>query len=261
MDLRIYCGDVVRSIGFLGRYPVPARFFGSEPVPLATLAASFPLAGLLVTAPAAALLWILLSAGVDPMLTAAIALTVQILSTGALHEDGLADAADGLFGGRDRERALEIMKDSRVGTYGMLATMLSLLLRVLALSGLFHATLSPLTVTAALLATAALSRALMAWHWQALPAARAGGIAAGAGSPSREHVRLGLVIGSAIALVLLVPILSLIPTVTVLAAAALAAWAFTRLVRAKIDGHTGDTIGATQQIAEIVMLACLAVFA
>lgn len=260
MKLGEKCADVMRAVAFLSRIPVPDRFFVGPPRPLSALAAVFPLAGMLVTAPAAAFLLILSAAAADPLLAAFLALALQTVLTGVLHEDGLADSADGLFGGRNRERALEIMKDSRIGSYGAAALFLSFAIRAAALAALARhgsAALAPL----ALLAAAALSRAAMVRHWQRLPAARAEGVAAAAGAPSRDAALAALGLAVLLSGALVAAGFGLAPLLAALAATLLAIRVMARLARAKIGGHTGDTIGATQQLAEIAVLAALALTA
>ena len=136
------------------------------------MAGAFPAAGLVIAAPAALLVFVALSFGADPLLAALLALSLQTLITGALHEDGLADSADGLGGGRDRDHALDIMKDSRIGTYGVIALVLSFGLRASAVAALARQE-APLTVVLAWIGAAGLSRAAMVWHWHRLPSARA----------------------------------------------------------------------------------------
>ncbi len=103
------------------------------------------------------------------------------VGTGALHEDGLADVADGLGATHDREKALTIMKDSRIGTFGGgIALVLSFGIRTAALAALVPA-VSPSGLGLIMLSVAAVSRTAMVWHWQSLPPARRDGVAASAG--------------------------------------------------------------------------------
>ncbi|KGD94452.1 MULTISPECIES: adenosylcobinamide-GDP ribazoletransferase [Rhizobium/Agrobacterium group] len=249
-----FVADLARSVGFLSRLPVPDRFFRGHDGSISRAVRAFPVAGLVIAALPAFILLFLASG--DALLAALIALALMSLMTGALHEDGLADTADGLGGGRDRDQALAIMKDSRTGAYGVVALILSFGLRAAALAAL--ARHAPPAAALALLAAAAVSRAVMVAHWQALPPARENGVAAGAGLPEESARNLALLIGGVVALLLLVPALGLPKTLLALIVAALAAFGFTRLVRRKLGGHTGDTIGATQQFSEIAMLATLA---
>ncbi len=136
--------------------------------------------GLALGAAAAALASALLALGVPPGPVAAATLAALALMTGAIHEDGLADTADGLLGGRTPDRRLEIMKDSRIGSFGALALMLVALASWSALAGL----MAQGQHWPALLAAAALSRAPMAVLMAALPPARVTGLSAATGRPA-----------------------------------------------------------------------------
>ena len=134
--MREYMRDIARAVAFLSRVPVPASFFEGDDGKLSRVSRTFPVAGLLIALPSALTFSVLLALNADPLMAALLALTVQTVLTGALHEDGLSDTADGVGGGKDRERALEIMKDSRIGTYGAAALILSFGLRAAALSAI-----------------------------------------------------------------------------------------------------------------------------
>lgn len=221
------------------------------------LVRAFALSGLLLSLPAALLAALLVAWDAPPLLSAFLVLGLQTLVTGALHEDGLADCADGLGGGRDRERALIIMKDSRIGAYGVIALVLGFGLRASSLSALADVE-TPLSVALAFLLAQVVSRAAMVWHWQALPSARPGGVADSAGLPEKGAVLV--CIGSAllIALLFVLAALPLLPVLVAVLLAGLIALGFTRFVRGKIGGHTGDTIGGTQQLSEMAALIALA---
>lgn len=236
---------------------MPGRFFEGHDGSISRAVQAFPVAGMIIAIIPALVLFVFAEG--DPLLASLIALMLMTLMTGALHEDGLADAADGLGGGRNREHALDIMKDSRVGSYGVVALVLSFGLRAAALAALAREDVATASLT--LIATAAASRAVMVAHWHSLPSARSAGVAAGAGHPEDGARNVALFIGIAAALVLLVPGLGLPGTVLSLVVTGTAGFGFTRFVRRKLEGHTGDTIGATQQISEIVMLSALALIA
>ncbi|WP_018239969.1 adenosylcobinamide-GDP ribazoletransferase [Ensifer sp. BR816] len=252
------CDDLARSVAFLSRIPMPQRHFAGHDGRLSRAVRTFPLAGILIASPAALLAALLDMLQASSLFTAFLIVGVQALVTGALHEDGLGDTADGLGGGRDRESALAIMKDSRIGTYAAVALILSFGLRVSALAA-FLPLLSSLGAASALLGTAALSRAAMVWHWSRLPPARRDGVAAAAGIP--EPRATSQAIGSSVILSLLLFYAAGIPVIATLAAFAafaLTVLGFGRIVSHKLGGHTGDTIGATQQLTEIAVLGALA---
>ncbi|RFC62882.1 adenosylcobinamide-GDP ribazoletransferase [Fulvimarina endophytica] len=250
---------LLRSISFLTRLPVPASAFGDGSHPLGDDAWTFPLAGLVAILPSVIVLLALSSSGLSVEAVALAAIAVSIVVTGALHEDGLADVADGLFGHLPRERALEVMKDSRVGTYGALALVLSCLGRTLFLAQLVA--VSPLAASLALLGLAALGRGLMAGLWASLPPAAPGGIADRAGRPSRRTGRLASGLGMLIFAVLAWPASGFLAMLTALVVAAATFVAFRRCLERRLGGQTGDTLGALQQIVEAGGLLTLCCFA
>jgi adenosylcobinamide-GDP ribazoletransferase len=163
-----------------------------------------------------------------------------------LHEDGLADTADGFCGGRDREEKLAILRDSRQGTYGVLAIVLSVLLRTAALAAIgdvIHAGL-------ALIAAHAASRAALPAAMIGLTPARHDGLGAMAGTPRAGGAIAAALIGAATALAALGPVRGAIA----LCLAGVMVFATVELARRQIGGHTGDVLGAFQQVGEIVIL-------
>ncbi|MBV7410181.1 adenosylcobinamide-GDP ribazoletransferase [Maritimibacter sp. DP1N21-5] len=234
-------GDLLTALALLTRLPIRADFTRG-----ARAAWAYPLAGLAPTLIGAAVVALAGLLGLAAGAAAGLGLVAFVLSTGALHEDGLADCADGFWGGHDRARRLAIMKDSRIGSYGTIALVLSLLLRWYLLTGI----VAQGDWLAPILATAVLSRAPMVVLMAALPNARGSGLSASTGVPPRETAILAVVLAVLAALVLtgaaaLAPIFW-----TTLAAVAVAA-----IARAKIGGQTGDVLGATQQLCEIAALA------
>ncbi|OIQ29872.1 MAG: cobalamin 5'-phosphate synthase [Alphaproteobacteria bacterium MedPE-SWcel] len=201
---------------------------------------AFPVVGLMVGALATgtgalALVWW------PPGVAAGLALLVQILITGAMHEDGLADSADGLWGGFDRARRLEIMKDSHIGTYGVLALLMMTALRWVLLTAL----LSAGAIWAPVL-LGVLSRASLPVMMASLPNARGSGLSQDVGRPRWSVVYVAIAIAlvlsfGAIGPIAAIVVLSLGPVVLGMRA----------LARAKIGGQTGDILGATQQVTEV----------
>jgi adenosylcobinamide-GDP ribazoletransferase len=183
--------------------------------------------------------------GLPPLPAAVLAIAVLVWATGAIHEDGLADLADGL-GGATRARSLAIMHDPRVGSFGAIALVLALFARVSALAALAE----PAQVATALMAAAALSRALMPAAMLALPQARAHGLAARAGRPHPARVAAAAAIAIAIAVILLPPLLAASAIVVATLAGGLLALSAWR----RLGGITGDVLGAIQQLTEIVFL-------
>lgn len=261
MHLDEFVKDVARSMGFLGRIPLSSRFFNGFDGKMSRTARAFPLAGFFLALPAATVLFIMTQAGAAGLMSGLVAVAVMVLTTGALHEDGLADTADGVGGGRDREHSLTIMKDSRIGTYGAMALFFSLTLRAAAL-GAMAEKLSPTALAVTLIAAEVSSRALMVWHWNALPAARAGGVAASVGQPTDSSRNVALLSGALLSLILLVTgHFNMSAALSSLGMAAAVIYFFNGFIRNRLGGHTGDTAGATQQIASVVILCALATVA
>ncbi len=230
----------------LTRLPV-GRWGGSD---LARTVWAFPVVGLVVGLFGGFVYWAMSRFGVPPLLAASWAFVAILLVTGAFHEDGLADTADGFGGGRTRERKLEIMRDSRIGTYGAVALGLSLLVRVSALAALGR----PGLVLAALIAAAMAGRGGMIVPLLVLTPVRPDGIAAGLGNIPRWSAVTGLALVG-----LALRVLSPIQAALAVAVAALAAsLAVTALARRQIGGHSGDVLGASEVIAECVTLTVLA---
>lgn len=249
--------DIQRAIAFLSRIPVPSRVFADAGGQAADAAHAYALAGIAIALPAALLMAVLTGFGAPPLLAAACTVAGLVVTTGALHEDGLADTADGFFGGNDREARLAIMKDSANGSYATLALVLSQAIRIAALAALLASGLAAAVL--GLLLAAAVSRTAMAWMWSELEPARPGGVSAGAGRPSREQVLLSAAtaVAAGFFAVFAAPQLSA-PAVFAAGAAAAVAYGFSRLSADRIGGQTGDTLGAVQQLGEIAFLAVLA---
>lgn len=229
---------------FLTRLPVRA-----PTMPLADAAAAFPLAGLLVGALGGGGYWLATLIGLPPLASALIALAATATVTGALHEDGLADAADGLAG-RSPQQSIDIMRDSRTGGYGVLAMVFSVGLRAAALSALAD----PFIVLAAMAGAGAVSRAAMPPVMRSLPRASESGLGASAGRPAALDSWAGVGLASVMALILLGPVAAFAGIM----AAAIATITVAALARRRLGGYTGDVLGAVQQMAEIAALLALA---
>ncbi|MBG0797532.1 adenosylcobinamide-GDP ribazoletransferase [Methylocystis sp. L43] len=245
--------DVATFLRFYSRLPIGDD--AQARLDFARMAPALPIAGAVIGATGAAGLLVARICHFPALVCALVAVAVLVLATGALHEDGLADVADGFGGGATRESKLAIMRDSRVGTYGALALCFSILLRVAALASIAERSVA--LAALALVFVAALSRvaglAPMMW----LPPARAEGLGAGVSAPSREvWARAGF----AAAAFGLGPWLAgagasqiAVAIIAAFGAAALIA----NLAKRQIGGYTGDVLGAAQQLAEIAALAAL----
>ena len=217
---------------------------------LAAAARAFPIAGLAVGLAAGGGLLLASWLGLHPLACALVGLAVAALVTGALHEDGLADTADGFGGGRTVSEKLQIMRDSRTGAYGVLALIFSVGLRATALAGLF----SPATAAAVLAAAGAASRGVLPAVMYGLDAAREDGLAAGAGRPGKADAVIAAVLGGLLALLFLDFAAGIVALPAVAAAAAVVAW----LARRQVGGHTGDVLGAVQQVSELALIVAVA---
>ncbi|WP_441512557.1 adenosylcobinamide-GDP ribazoletransferase [Bosea sp. TAF32] len=246
---------------FWSRLPVPPLpgEAGSHGIPdFRSVPRALPFAALVIALPASLITLGAGLAGLSGFVVAALSLTVLALTTGAFHEDGLADTADGLFGGHTPERRLEIMKDSRIGSYGALALGLSLLLRA-SLIALILDRSGAWAAAAAVLVAAPWSRAEGLFLLATQPAARSSGAAAAVGQPSivtaRIALALSLFLATGIALLAQLPVAGLLLG---FALAHGAAAVLSRLAQRLIGGQTGDILGAAQQLAEIAIYLGLA---
>jgi adenosylcobinamide-GDP ribazoletransferase len=240
--------DILASLGLLTRLPL--HLDGARAQARGAAAAwAWPVAGMAVGLLGAAAGGLALWLGVAPATAAAVAMAAQMFATGALHEDGLADSADGLWGGWTKARRLEIMKDSRIGTYGVLALLLVALLRWVALAGLFAAG----TPWGALIAAGALSRVPMTVLMAALPNARGAGLSHSVGRPGQAVAVLSAAVGLVCALAALGPL-----AISAALWVGISGLAVGLVARAKIGGQTGDSLGASQQICEVVVLTLVA---
>jgi adenosylcobinamide-GDP ribazoletransferase len=246
VSLRGAGNDLLGAVRFLTRVPVPRTQASEDSLPRTLV--WFPLVGLLVGGSAALVAKALGEHLARPVVALGV-VTYLVLLTGGLHEDALADAADGFGGGWTRERILLILRDSRIGSYGALALALSLGARVLLL-----ATMPPERVVGSLVAAAVLSRwtalPLAAW----LPAARVENDGQGARISGKIPWTM-VVVGTMMALVLAAFALHGRAVAAVLAVSVVTG-ATGYFYRRKIGGVTGDCFGATIQLAEIAVYVC-----
>jgi adenosylcobinamide-GDP ribazoletransferase len=254
--------ELARAVRFYSRLPVPALPFEAEPharPDFRTMAPVVPAAGLAIGLGPAVVLALALALGLGPWLAAALSVAAMTLLTGAFHEDGLADTADGFGGGATPERRLAIMKDSLIGSFGGSALALAFALRIAALATLAER-VPPGAAALGVLIVAALSRTAGLMPLTLLPPARREGASHAVGQPDRGGLAAAGLIAAAIALAL--GLLGGLPPVGIglmLAASYAAGRALTRLSDRLIGGQTGDIAGAAQQAAEILALVGLLV--
>lgn len=242
IDLR----DPLRALTLLTRLPIP----GADGTREAASAWAWPLVGIVIGTLAAVTAWVALALGLPAAAAAGLALVVAIITTGGLHEDGLADCADGFWGGYTTERRLEIMKDSQIGSYGVLALILGVGMKWVLLTALLEAG----WLWPAILIPAILSRGAMAGAMAALPFAREDGLARHVGRPKAKAAILAALVSGLIAVALAGP-----NGLFALALVAAVSLGVARLAQAKIGGQTGDVLGAIQHLTEIAALATLVV--
>ena len=241
--LRQGVDDLALCLVFFTRLPLPHFDFRSRTLAGAIWAA--PVAGAVIALIASIVYAVAVKFGLSAGSAAALALASSMLATGCLHEDGLSDVADGFGGGQAREKKLEIMRDIRIGAYGACTLGISLLIRWTALSSFDSAA----HVFCALIAAHMASRGLFGLFMHRLSPARADGLAAGAGTVSAQTAIVGAALGSAALLAL-----GALGALSALILLGLVFIAFAALCARQIGGHTGDTVGALQQLGEIAVL-------
>lgn len=232
MSLATRMAEAQLALMLLTRLPA-GRIAGEAP-PLGNAAWAFPLVGALIGALSGAIFWLSSLFGLPPLASALLAISASALLTGGLHEDGLADMADGFGGGRDPAKKLEIMRDSRLGSYGALALVLVI--------GLTASGISAAGGLAIFVAIGAMSRTAMLLPLMLLPPARADGLGAAAATPINKAFWVAL----AGTVILAIPAQAGWPAVFALGATV----AVMLLARRQIGGQTGDILGATQKLAE-----------
>ncbi|MBR1200206.1 adenosylcobinamide-GDP ribazoletransferase [Bradyrhizobium sp. AUGA SZCCT0240] len=240
--------DLRTAVAFLTRLPMPHPQ-GPMPANFVRAHRMFPVVGALIGAVVGLVCLGLRSVGVPDLAAAALALGAGAILTGALHEDGLADVADGFGGGRDRAAKLEIMRDSRLGTYGALILLVSFAAKLSALAAVPDGYVVP-----SLIAAHALGRGILPWMSVKLPYARNDGLARNAGQPDAATATIAVV------LAVIVALLSLSWSNALFAAllAGLSGFGMAWLAQRQIGGQTGDVLGGAEQVAETAILVLLA---
>ena len=208
--------------------------------------------GLVIGALPAGFLLLAAGAGLPASLAALGAVGILAMVTGAMAEDGLADSLDGLWGGNSREKRLQIMRDSRQGTYGVLAIVLLVGARWGALNELVA--LSPSRAAALWMAAQIVARQAALWLAVSLPVARTNGAAHGAGQLAAGAFWQGMVLAGIVAIALAVPFLPPAGIFWAGCAGALSVFGWRKICQRKIGGYSGDVIGGLQGLVEIALL-------
>ena len=242
------------AITLIGEIRIATAFLTVAPIRLkppesaANLAAAvrgFPVVGAGIGALGGAVYGLADLAAMPTTVSAILAVASMVVATGGLHEDGLADSVDAL-GGADPQQRLAIMRDSRIGTFGALALIVTMLLRTSIVAAAGWAGEAALV----LIAAGAGSRACLPAIMYLVPPARADGLSYAAGVPDRRHV----VDAGALGVIVIFATLGALGTLIAVAAAALAVTAAAAAARRRFGGQTGDVLGAVQQVAEIAIL-------
>lgn len=197
--------------------------------------------------------------GLPGYFAAALSVAAMVLVGGGMMEDALADAADGLFGGPTPDRRLEILKDSRHGTYGVAALCLFLVLRVSAIGSV--ATINPPAAAGLWLAANIAGRSGALWVAVALPPARADGAASAVGALPVSRFAIGATLALLLVFVIGAPASSLLGVASAAFVVALVVLGWTALCKRLVGGQTGDLIGAAGALGEIAALTVLLIFA
>jgi adenosylcobinamide-GDP ribazoletransferase len=244
-------GEMAQCLGFLTRIPLPTTLPFNLPT-LNRAMRQFPVIGAFIGCITGLAVCLGLALDFSSLAAATLAVAITVMITGGLHEDGLADTADGFGGGSSADQKLAIMRDSRIGTYGVLALILAVLLKIQAIAAI--TALPPWLLIALLAVVGALSRAMMVWLMRTSLPARSDGLAAMAGRPSQAAAVYALALGVAPAMVVLWLAFGLLAGIIVLAVGFAASAGVRNLANRQIGGFTGDVCGAVQVFSETFML-------
>ena len=241
---RRWINDFLFAVEFLSRIPVPKNdAFANRP--LAEVVWAFPLVGVIIGGSAGLVFLVMLKLGLTPLVCGLFAVITQIFITGGLHEDGIADVADGFGGGHALGEKLKIMRDSQLGTYGVLALVSSFIIR----AGLIAGMTTPIMSVLALMTAGAVSRSLVVLAMNKLEMVRKDGLAIRERKPKNEAMYSAMGLGATLAFIFLGAngwvVLAVAFTTTIMVCA---------LANYQIGGQTGDVLGAVQQISEIAVL-------
>ena len=240
--------ELLLAFALLTRLPMPSPPAASANAIRGSVWA-YPIAGFVIGMIGAGAFGLASWAGLPAAMSAMLTLAATAILTGCLHEDGLADSADGLGGGRTPGRKLEIMRDSRIGSYGVIALILSFGLRWSALAALSL----PAFAAPALIVTHATSRGLIPVLLLALQPARRDGLGLSAARPPLTSSLAAILLAVAVPILLWPLEAALLAIAAALGTMALVGW----IAERQIGGFTGDVLGAGEQVAEIALL-CVA---
>ncbi len=244
-----WINDLLVALLFLTRIPLKINMNFS----MAAVGSSvrcFPLVGLVVGGISGGVFFTLNLLGLPVFVCATIAVGLQILITGALHEDAIGDVADGFGGGATKDKKLEIMRDSRVGTYAVVTLIIAITLKITAIGSMYPEVLAlPVIISAAVA-----SRGMLAWGMYLMPSARKDGLGASAGKPQLISVVGALIFTIIIPVALIGPFAASAALLGAFVSTGLMGW----IAHRQIGGQTGDVLGSLQQVSEITFLVITA---
>ncbi|MFN0262940.1 adenosylcobinamide-GDP ribazoletransferase [Tepidamorphus sp. 3E244] len=249
--------DIAAALRFYTRLPLFGRRAENHGAPdFARMAWATPIAGAVVGVIGACIFAFCVWANLSPIVAAGVSLAAMIVTTGAFHEDGLADTADSLGAYTVQDR-LEVMRDSRIGTFGACALILSLLLRAGLLASIFEAH-GLLAACLVLIAAETTSRAGSLAMGYSLPPARSEGAAISAGKPTGDGFFHAALVAGLVTALCVATTIGFGTGLAAFAAVYLAAFLMVRFAARMYRGQTGDAAGATQQVATLAFLAAVA---
>ncbi len=256
--VRNLCIETVKHLRFYTRFPVPKLAFETDPYAppdFSVSVRSLPFAALIMALPSVCLIGLGTVFGLSTPVTATLAIGLSALVTGAFHEDGLADTADSIGGGYSAEKRLSIMRDSRIGTYGAVALIFIILLKISALSALIDG-VGGLASACVFVSAAMVSRIAGILPLVFLPAARLDGKSASAEKPEPFFTLIAAII-AVIFCFMSLNSFGFLKIIMAFFAVTLAIFTMSLWSWRKIQGQTGDILGAIQQISEAVFLIVL----
>ncbi len=240
--------DFLISVVFLTRLPVPLDIKFSMAA-VGSASRCFPLVGVIVGGISGAVFYGAILLNLPLLLCAFLALAAQVVLTGALHEDAIGDVADGFGGGATKDKKLEIMRDSRVGTYAVVTLILVMGMKAAVLSS-FN---DPNIAFSVIVSSAVASRGMLTWGMYLLAPASDNGLGASAGKPALITALWALFFTILLPLLVLGPFLGSIGILAAIVGAVL----ISGIALRQIGGQTGDVLGSIQQFAELFFLIAL----
>ncbi len=250
--------ETIQLLRFYTRFPIPPLSFETDPYSAPDFSKSIrslPLVAIFIALPSVLIIALGVLIELPAPIIAVLAIAASALTTGAFHEDGLADTADSIGGGISAERRLDIMRDSRIGSYGAVALLLVMLLKIFALSALLNRYGVSNTMLS-VISAAMLSRVVGLLPHMILPSARQDGRSVDVGKPQPVPAFLAILISVIFCFIALVDFgffkivfgLLLIAGLTFI----ICVW-----TKRRINGQTGDILGAIQQVSEVALLVAL----